>query len=58
MGLAESFLFVMVIIFRAVFISLSWLLNVYDCTLSSMKQGSKGDELEKKILKTLWILLV
>lgn len=52
----DLLLFVMVIIFRAVFISLSWLLNVYDCSLLSVKQGSKGDELENRYWKTLWIL--
>lgn len=51
-----SLLFVGAIIFRAVFISLSWLLNVYDCSLSSVKQGSKGDELENRYWKTLWML--
>jgi len=45
-----------VIIFKTVFISLSWLLKFYDCFLSSVKQGSKGDELENRYWKTLRML--
>lgn len=43
-----SLLFVEAIIFRAVFISLSRLLNVYGCCLWPVEQGRKGEELSNR----------